>query len=237
MYDEEKLDEIAPEYRSENLLGLNDLYHLEMRDRIIPREGGVSALEFGCGAGGWTRVLCERYETVDVVEGSRTLLGQLRVGKYEQKLSRHHSLLEDFSPSVGKRWQHVFMTFLLEHLTDPVAALRKIGGLIETGGSLFLAVPNANSIHRVISTRAGITKSTNQLSENDLRVGHLRVYTIELLRSQVKEAGFSIDKEWSIGLKPLTLGQLENLSPQVGAALAASGDLAPEFSAYIGVQA
>jgi len=41
----------------------------------------------------------------------------------------------------------------------------------------------------------------------------------------------------AIGLKPYTLKQMEHLPADVGKALAASGDLAPDHGAYPGVQA
>ena len=231
------LDQIAPEYRSETLLGLNEQYHLVMRDEIIPEQGGESALEFGCGAGSWTEVLCDKYDSVDVVEGSRELIEELESRGFGGKLSTHHSLIEEFQPDSSKKWEHVFMTFLMEHLQEPVEALSGIKTYMEEGGSLFLAVPNANSFHRVLAYRAGLISSTDELSENDHRVGHRRVYTKKLLHQQVLDAGFSIAREWSIGFKPLALRQMEQLSPEVGKALAVSGDLAPAYCAYLGLEA
>jgi len=70
MDEQSKLEQIGPEYRDQDLLGLNELYHLAMRDQMIAPEGGDSALEIGCGAGLWTRMLCMRYQQVDVVDGS-----------------------------------------------------------------------------------------------------------------------------------------------------------------------
>jgi hypothetical protein len=83
----------------------------------------------------------------------------------------------------------------------------------------------------------GLIQSTDELSVNDHRVGHRRVYTRSLLQDHLQQAGYKIAKELSIGLKPFTLKQMEHLPASVGKALAASGDLALDHGAYLGVQA
>jgi ubiquinone/menaquinone biosynthesis C-methylase UbiE len=232
-----KLDSIAPKYNSAALLGLNELYHLEMRDAIIPAKSNRSALEIGCGAGSWTPVLCSRYQTVDVVDGSQKLLEELAKNITADNLALHHCLIEELSLAPGQSWDHVFMTFFMEHLFDPVETLCRIKPFIKKGGSLFIAVPNANSLHRVIAHRMGLISRADELSANDHDVGHHRVYTRDLLIQHMSLAGFSVAQEWSIGLKPFTLGQMENLPTPVGAELARCGDLAPEYCAYLGLRA
>jgi len=73
------------------------------------------------------------------------------------------------------------------------------------------------------------------LSENDIRVGHRRVYTRRLLQEHLLSAGFRIAQEKPIGLKPFSLKQLEELPVPVIEALCASGDLAPDNAAYLAV--
>jgi SAM-dependent methyltransferase len=239
MNERSKLEQIGREYRNQDLLGLNELYHVAMRDHMIAPEGGDSALEIGCGAGSWTRVLCMRYPQVDVVDGSSQLLEQVALvnAGTPAALTTHHALIEDFEPAMDRAWQHIYMTFLLEHLVDPVAALRQIGQWLTPSGILYVAVPNADSLHRVLAFRMGLIPSTDELSASDHRVGHRRVYTRALLRDHLQQAGYKIAKELSIGLKPFTLKQMEHLPANVGRALVASGDLTPDHAAYLGIQA
>lgn len=227
---------ISDVYNSEILSGPNEEFHKYIRDSLIPKAGGHSALELGCGVGLWTMVLCDLYDNLDVVEGSKELLENvLKKCKGKAKILPHHSLVEDFLRNSKQTWQHVFLTFLLEHLEDPVFVLRQLRSRIEKNGLLFLAVPNANSIHRVLAFRAGLIKSVDELSANDILLGHRRVYTNMLLKQHLFETGYQIDKEIPIGFKPLTLKQLVNLPSPVIAALCESGDLVPENSAYIGI--
>lgn len=173
----------AAQYHSEELAGANEEYHRFLRDSLIPAAGGVSALELGCGRGLWTSVLSTWYRRLDVVDGSVELLEEVvRSSPGPAEVVPHLALVEDFLRDATEKWQHVYMTFLLEHVQDPVAVLRLVRTRIEDDGLLFLAVPNAESVHRMLAFRAGLITAPDQLSENDFRVGHRRVYTRGLLR-------------------------------------------------------
>ncbi len=233
----DKLEAIAQVYHSEDLSGLNEKYHLAVRDALIPNEGAERALEIGCGKGLYTEVLVERYRHLDVIDGSQELLDHIS-SKHRHKTSihTHVALIEDFLDATTDNWDHIYMTFLLEHLIDPVDVLHKIGKRLNPGGRLFLAVPNATSVHRQLAFRAGLISTVDELSANDHLVGHRRVYTIELLHEHAKSAGLSIVREAFIGLKPLTLKQLETLPPAIHDVLCSSADLAPNAAAYLAIE-
>ena len=235
----DRLENISGNYESEKLAGANELYHIYVRDSLIPQEGGESALELGCGKGLWTKVLCERYDSVDIVDGSGALLEKvlLENRNCRANVKTHEALVEDFIQAADSKWQHIYMTFLLEHLHDPVTALRKIKDRLSGDGCLFVAVPNADSLHRIIALRMGMIESTGQLSENDKLVGHRRIYTLKLLREQLTAANFRITEEKTVGLKPLNLGQMEDWSDELVKAFCKSGDLTPDNGAYITMKA
>jgi 2-polyprenyl-3-methyl-5-hydroxy-6-metoxy-1,4-benzoquinol methylase len=232
--EESRLRQIAAVYHSESLAGPNEQYHIYLRDAIIPSKGGHSALELGCGKGLWTTALCTLYDRLDVVDGSLELLADIaRRCTQRASLTTHVALAEEFLLACSSTWQHIYMTFLLEHIEDPVSVLRIAHARLEQDGMLFVAVPNADSVHRVLALRAGLIRSTSELSDKDVLVGHRRVYTRDLLREHLREADFQIVEERPIGLKPLTLKQLEVLPSSVIAALCASGDLVPDNAAYL----
>jgi len=238
MDDKKKLEQIHKVYFEKNVRGVNERYHYCLRELLIPRKKGRSALEVGCGAGDWTRVLADLYQRVDVVDASASLLkGVLRQCKNPGKITIHDCMIEDFSPEGLGRWQHIYITFLLEHVKNPVAILRKLAGLLEENGSIFIAVPNAESLHRVLAYRMGLIKSITELSENDKKVGHRRVYTLGSLKKQITMAGLKIKKEIPVGLKVVNLSKMEKWDSGLIDALCLSGDLAPRHCAYIGIVA
>ncbi|CCE24413.1 class I SAM-dependent methyltransferase [Methylotuvimicrobium alcaliphilum] len=238
-HEKNRLDKIAGFYHSSEAAEAVDHFHLYLRDVTIPEDGGRSALELGCGSGRWTSVLCERYQEVDVVDAAADLVEQV-VSAFKGKravIHGHVSLIEDFLKSTSRTWQHVYLTMLLEHVEDPIDILTKARKACDQDGSIFVAVPNASSIHRVIAKRAGLIGDIDELSTSDLKVGHRRVYTLDLLKDHLIEAGFSITEVIPLGLKPITHQQMRALPDSILWALCQSGDLVPENPAYWVVRA
>lgn len=229
-----RLEQIAEFYYSAEATNAIDHFHLYLRDITIPQDGGRSALELGCGSGRWTRVLCERYQEVDVVDAAADLVEEV-VRALENKgamIHGHVNLIEEFLEKPGRTWQHVYLTMLLEHVEDPIGILAKAKGACDSDGSIFIAVPNASSIHRVVAKRAGLIREIDELSKSDLQVGHRRVYTLDLLKNHLTEAGFNISEVIPVGLKPITHQQMQALPDSVIWALCQSGDLVLENPAY-----
>lgn len=223
------LRNIASVYHSSELAGINEQYHIYLRDSLIPTGHGGLALELGCGKGLWTKALSERYDGLDVVDISPELieaaLEKCTCSKEFCHITSYIMSIEHFVKNVGQknRYHSIYMTFILEHLEFPIEILKSVRQLLHKKGSLFIAVPNANSVHRVIAHRAGIIDTIDELSENDRVVGHRRVYTRDLLIKQVTQAGFEVVDEGGIGLKPLNLKQLEGLSNEVISAFVGGG--------------
>ena len=235
----DRLDKISGFYHSAEATEAVDHFHLYLRDITIPKDGGRSALELGCGSGRWTRLLCERYQEVDVVDAAGELVEEV-VRAFEDKgavIHGHVNLIEEFLESPDRTWQHVYLTMLLEHVEDPIDILAKAKKACDPDGSIFVAVPNASSIHRVVAKRAGLIREIDELSKSDLKVGHRRVYNLDLLKQHLTESGFSISEVIPVGLKPITHQQMQVLPDPVLWALCQSGDLVPENPAYWVVRA
>ncbi len=126
-------------------------------------------VDVGAGSGGVTSLLRWRPERVMVVEGNRTLASQAH---------RLHGLtalqgavgalpVADGSAAV------VCLLDVIEHLDDPVGALREAERLLAPGGRLIVNVP----AHRWLWSAA------------DEELGHVRRYDRGLLREQLLVAG------------------------------------------------
>lgn len=234
-----ELEKLHQVYFTSDLRGVNEEYHRALRESMLEDVGGMSALEIGVGAGDWTAILSKKYVRLDIIEASESLLKKA-VAICENSpadVTFHHSQIENFQPPAGLCWQHVFLTFLLEHLDNPIEVMKRIATWMEPDGKLFIAVPNANSLHREIARRMGLINSVTDLSENDYRVGHRRVYTKDDLCQQIESAGFCIHTLKMIGFKPLNLSQMDKWNETLIKIIARAGDLAGDRAAYIGVVA
>lgn len=235
----QRLETIANFYHSSDATEAVDHFHLHLRDVAIPEEGGRSALELGCGSGRWTRVLCDRYARVDVVDASADLVKRVvhDCSGRAAEIEGHVALIEEFLPRASRRWHHVYLSMLLEHVEDPVAIMVAVRTVCDNDGSLIIVVPNASSVHREIAFRAGLIGSVTELSASDHKVGHRRVYTKEAILKDISEAGFASCTVHPIGLKPITHAQMRILPDSVLWALCRSGDLVPENPGYWLVEA
>jgi SAM-dependent methyltransferase len=106
--------------------------------RFVRRYGrDASILDFGCGQGGFLRVLARA--------------GCARLAGFDFVLYRELASLSGvrFFDSVdairgsGLRFRVIRMQHVIEHLTDPDATMKVLGGLLEDGGEIVGQTPNA----------------------------------------------------------------------------------------------
>jgi SAM-dependent methyltransferase len=196
--------------------------------RIIAALGGRSGLRLlglGLGHGLTARELnaglADRLNRHVVLEGSREMIERF----YKQQASAPtldivECFFEDFQSD--EKFDVIEMGFVLEHVEDPARLLSKFRESLADGGSLFIGVPNALSLHRRLGHLAGFLGDPYKLSEMDLKYGHRRYFDLESLEACVTRAGFRIRSAQGLLMKPFTEAQMQSLSlgPAVWDALA-----------------
>ena len=116
----------------------NTLTELLHRDTSYPP--GARVLEAGCGVGAQTVILARRSPqaqilSIDVSDESLTEAKTLiEAERIENVTFRCQSLFDLLLAE--QTFDHIFVCFVLEHLPDPVAALKHLGTLLEKGGSI-----------------------------------------------------------------------------------------------------
>jgi SAM-dependent methyltransferase len=128
--------------------------------------------------------------------------------------------------------------FILEHVDDPSFVLNRLHQFLAPGGRIFIAVPNACSLHRLIGYKAGLLEDMYALSPSDLALGHKRYFDLQTLSVLVRDAGFKIGKVEGLFLKPFTTSQLSSLdlSPSIWQALLEVSAGYPEISNAIYIE-
>lgn len=101
---------------------------------------GSAVLEAGCGVGAQTVILAQRssearFTSVDVSADSLAAAKRRvdRAGITNVQFRRADILAPPFAP---ESFDHVFVCFVLEHLSLPVEALAILGGLLRPGGTM-----------------------------------------------------------------------------------------------------
>lgn len=114
---------------------LDELLH---HDSIWPENTIV--LEAGCGVGSQSRIIALKnpschFTSIDISETSikkaESLIDSLKIGNVTFQTADIFNL-----PFASESFDHIFVCFVLEHLTDPVQALGNLKKLLKKGGSI-----------------------------------------------------------------------------------------------------
>jgi SAM-dependent methyltransferase len=129
-------------------------YHQRENERLLDQAGtlagllhrgtryppGSSVLEAGCGVGAQTVTLARRspgaqFTSVDISADS---IAQARrktdlAGLTNVEFRQADIFAMPFAPA---SFDHVFVCFVLEHLSEPASALARLGGLLRPGGTI-----------------------------------------------------------------------------------------------------
>jgi len=116
-------------------------------------------LDVGCSSGAWLEVAREAGWKGQGVEIGEPFAARARA----KGLAVHTGTLEDAAASTlgGRRFRLITLFDVLEHLPEPLAALRIVRDLLEPGGTIALTAPNIEGLyprltHRLLARRTGV---------------------------------------------------------------------------------
>jgi 2-polyprenyl-3-methyl-5-hydroxy-6-metoxy-1,4-benzoquinol methylase len=144
----------------------------------IPATATGRLLDFGCGDGTFMHRMRRAGWLVSGVEPDQAAVNNLR-GRYgyDVRLS-----LEDFG-SGEEGFDVVTLCHVIEHMADPIAALRALRRVLKPGGLVIIVTPNANSLGAKIFGKfwRGLEPPR-----------HFNVFTLKSLRSSLQQAGYAV---------------------------------------------
>jgi 2-polyprenyl-3-methyl-5-hydroxy-6-metoxy-1,4-benzoquinol methylase len=196
------------------------------REKMTPYIIGPNVLELGCGDGDWIPHMIKLFGHSYVVDASPKLISHVK-SLYGENVTTYTSLFEEFSPPNGQKYNTIIATHILEHVNDPVQVLEKCREWLEPNGVVLIVVPNANSIHRQLAVLMGIQETIYDFSPRDHEVGHLRVYDVKKMRSDISSAGFEVVLERGLFLKMLPNGMMVEFQDSLLKALTDVSDNMP----------
>ena len=207
----ESLDQFASAYDSDTRYSLDARVMSRWYPRrVVEKSNGESLLELGIGHGRAVSFFAKNFNRHVVVEGSEEVIRKYIDNYGNQDSEIVHSYFEVFR--TDEKFDCISMGFILEHVEDPVLVLKNFAKFLKAEGIIYIAVPNATSMHRQIGVIAGLMDDLKSLSEDDFKLGHRRYYNIADLRAEISTAGLIECSLEGIFLKPFTTAQLEKLS-------------------------
>jgi SAM-dependent methyltransferase len=172
---------------------------------IHPDGGG---LEFGCCDGYMTSLIAPLCASLTVVDGSKTFIDMARK-RVPPEVRFEHALFEEFNP--GKRYDYIFATYVLEHVSNAIGFLKHARSLLSDHGLLFIVVPNARALSRQIARHMGLIDDLFALTQNDINHGHRRVYDRISLNKDIGDAGLQQVSQGGLLLKLLADFQMDKM--------------------------
>ena len=168
-----------------------------------------SLLELGSHEGSFTSFLLPFFERITCLEASDDAIGVARL-LLGDRVAFVHGLIE--TAQLAERFDNVVMTHVLEHLDDPVGALRRVNeDFLADGGRLLLVVPNANAPSRQIAVAMGLIDHNAAVTAGEAEHGHRRTYSLDTLERDVTAAGLQVVHRSGIFFKALANFQWDRL--------------------------
>jgi len=187
-----------------------------------------SVLEIGLGDGIFTSFLARDFKTVLAVDASENTINDVKKRLKEQtNVTYKVSYIETLE--LTEKTDTIVLSHILEHLPNPVESLAKMNDLLQPGGIGYISVPNALSLHRQVAVHMDLLDACDSLNEMDEKLGHVRVYTPDLLREHVENAGLKIVASGGSMLKPLSNSQMEQWTDEMIEGFIKAGEQFPEL--------
>jgi 2-polyprenyl-3-methyl-5-hydroxy-6-metoxy-1,4-benzoquinol methylase len=187
-----------------------DVMHPFMIRSFAPFFGPGGVLELGSFKGDFTRRLLPYFSDVTCVEGSEVALAEAKKTLAGEPVTFVQSAFE--SAVLPKRYDHVVLTHVLEHLDDPVGLLTRIHReWLTQRGRLFLVCPNANAPSRQIAVKMKLISHNTAVTAAEAEHGHRCTYTLDTLERDATAAGLKVVHRSGIFFKALANFQWDRL--------------------------
>lgn len=174
---------------------------------ILEQYKPTSVLEIGCGTEPLFSYADWDYQSWTIVEPSSAFYDNAKKLVERKKKSNHIFLYNELFPteSVKNRYfDFIICSSLLHEVEDSEAFLKEIKDICRTDTILYINVPNANSLHRIIAKGMKLVDDVHEFSDRNKELQQHKVFDEELLKKEIEDAGFFVFDSGSFFLKPFT---------------------------------
>jgi 2-polyprenyl-3-methyl-5-hydroxy-6-metoxy-1,4-benzoquinol methylase len=186
-----------------------DVMHKYMVQSCAPFFTSGSVLELGSHVGDFTRRLTPYFDDITCVEASGEAVAQSRAA-LPDNIEFHQGIFE--TVTLPRRYDHIVLTHVLEHLDDPVGVMRRINTeWLAEGGRFFLICPNANAPSRQIAVKMGLISHNAAVTPAEEAHGHRITYSLDTLERDATAAGLKVVHRSGIFFKALANFQWDQL--------------------------
>ncbi len=186
-----------------------DVMHNYMLRSFMPffKEGNF--LELGSYKGDFTKKILPYFKDITCVEASDEAV-KIAKETIGDKVKYKIGVFEEVS--LPNKYDNIVLTHVLEHITDPIAVLKKINDeWLSDTGRFFLVCPNANAPSRQIAVKMGLITHNSAVTPAEKEHGHQITYTLDTLERDARLAGLNVVHRSGVFFKALANFQWDQL--------------------------
>lgn len=177
---------------------------------FLKKNKSKKILEIGCGNSSISNYY-RSYDRFVIVEPSKYFLKKNKFKKNNNKLKIYNCYLEDFNNPENESFDFIICSSVLHEVSDPKKFLRQIHDISSKKTIVYLNVPNALSLHRLLASKAGLIKSPFAKSITQKKMQQHKIYSIETLKKILNKYGFVVISKGTNFLKPFTHNQMQQI--------------------------
>ena len=186
-----------------------DVMHPFMVRAFEPFFRAGSMLELGSFRGDFTKRLTGRFSDITCVEASGEAAAAART-TFGTSVRIVEGMFE--TVSLGRTFDNIVLTHVLEHLDDPVGVMKRVNDeWLADGGRFFLVCPNANAPSRQIAVKMGLITHNDAVTPAEREHGHRITYSLDTLERDARAAGLNVVYRTGIFFKALANFQWDRL--------------------------
>ena len=186
-----------------------DVMHHYMLQSFIPFFRKGSFLELGSFKGDFTQRFLEHFDDITCVEASDEA-ARMAGERFGERVKIINALFEEVT--MPKKYDNIVLTHVLEHISDPVAVLKRINDeWLSDSGRFFLVCPNANAPSRQIAVKMGLISHNAAVTPAEKEHGHHITYSLDTLERDARAAGLKVVHRSGIFFKALANFQWDRL--------------------------
>ncbi len=121
----------------------------------------------------------------------------------------NHRLEDYIAENPKNKFDTVILSSVLHEIPNPENMLELIYKILEVEGTLFVVVPNNQSLHRLIGEKMGKIKSLTELTDTEKLMQQSTSYSPQHLVNQLKSHGFEIKEVITSFIKPLPHAKMQ----------------------------
>lgn len=198
-----------------------DVMHPFMLRSFLPHIRKGNALEMGSFEGAFTQRLLPHFDDMSCIEASGEAMDKAKESLKNSSVRFYNSLFEDIN--LTKKYDNIFMCHVLEHVSDPVAVLKRVNDeWLADDGRFFLVCPNANAPSRQIAVKMGLISHNAAVTPGEADHGHNITYSLDTLERDARAAGLNVVQRSGIFFKALANFQFDKV-------LEAGDIISPEY--------